>query len=287
MRLPQTLAPVQSEKPHVIKLPQPPPLRLPTPTTPILSTTKLSVTYSSRVKPVLTEVVIQISLCSRIGIIGENGSGKSSLLSAIFKIATPGDTMSSTTIPTDLMLAGDCHAHHGITIGVVSQHHIDTLSSVLALTPLLYLRQLLTNSTATTGLTSRSSDLDLRAHLGMFCLSGNSALQPIGSLSGGEKARLSIAIACLHHPHLLLLDEPSNHMDIETLDALCAACRKFSGAVIVVSHNQHVLSSLCNEIWMVENHRVQVRHIVSEEGEEMQDAVGEVLGEYIAAHMKA
>ena len=244
-------------------------------------------TYASRVKPVLTEVVIQISLCSRIGIIGSNGSGKSSLLSAIYKIVSPGNTASSISIPSDLVLSGDNHSHHGVTIGVVSQHHIDTLSSVLALTPLSYLRQLLTSATATTGLTNRSSDLDLRAHLGMFCLSGNSALQPIGSLSGGEKARLSIAIACLHHPHLLLLDEPSNHMDIETLDALCAACRKFHGAVIVVSHNQHVLSSLCNEIWMVENHKVHIRHIVTEESDEMQDAVGEVLGEYIAAHMKA
>jgi ATPase subunit of ABC transporter with duplicated ATPase domains len=96
--------------------------------------------------------------------------------------------------------------------------------------------------------------LELRAHLGAFGLSGNLALQPIGSLSGGQKTRLSFATVCLYKPHLLLLDEPTNHLSIEGIEALIKACNDFHGGVIVVSHNKYFLHEVCNEIISVGSH---------------------------------
>merc|ERR1711998_718066 len=87
-------------------------------------------------------------------------------------------------------------------------------------------------------------------------LGGKLAQQKIGTLSGGQKARLAFSAQVWFRPHLLLLDEPTNHLDIETLDALADALKSFQGAVVIVSHNQSFLSDVCTELWMVDNGKV-------------------------------
>merc|ERR1712232_993220 len=80
--------------------------------------------------------------------------------------------------------------------------------------------------------------------------------QKLGTLSGGQEARLAFASQVWHRPQLLLLDEPTNHLDVETLDSLGEALRSFVGAAVIVSHNQHFLTSVCNELWTVDSGRV-------------------------------
>jgi energy-coupling factor transporter ATP-binding protein EcfA2 len=152
---------------------------------------------------------------------------------------------------------------------MVHQNHIDALIPHFALNSVELLLHL-----STTGLsllacqerldthqTTRAesiSELDARAHLGKFGISGDLALQPIGSLSGGQKARLSLSCILLKRPHVLLFDEPSNHLSIGAIEALIVAMREFSGAIVVVSHNQHLLSLVCNEIFIVDNGRIDI-----------------------------
>lgn len=93
------------------------------------------------------------------------------------------------------------------------------------------------------------------AYLANFSL-GPQAKQKIGTLSGGQKARLAIATRVWYRPHLLLLDEPTNHLDMDSLDALVEALRVFKGAAVVVSHNQNFLKSVCNELWIVDDGKV-------------------------------
>merc|ERR1712193_265624 len=81
---------------------------------------------------------------------------------------------------------------------------------------------------------------------------GGIAKQKLGTLSGGQKARLAFAGQVWHRPHLLLLDEPTNHLDMETLDALADALKAFDGATVIVSHNQSFLTEVCNELWIVD-----------------------------------
>merc|ERR1712061_531213 len=95
------------------------------------------------------------------------------------------------------------------------------------------------------------SDVEERAQLGSFGLTGHVALQKISSLSGGQRTRLCFAQAACRQPHLLILDEPTNHIDMESVDALSEGVRKFAGAVVVVSHNQNFLSLFCEEMWVL------------------------------------
>jgi ATPase subunit of ABC transporter with duplicated ATPase domains len=127
------------------------------------------------------------------------------------------------------------------------------------------------SSSSTTEATALSSlyksDHDIRAHLGAFGLSGNLALQAIGSLSGGQKARLSFAIVCLSRPHLLFLDEPSNHLSLDSIESLITACRDFVGGIVLISHNRYLLSKITNELWCVNGNRVAVRKPLGEGSE--------------------
>ena len=84
---------------------------------------------------------------------------------------------------------------------------------------------------------------------------------PIGSLSGGQKARLAMAAAFSKNPHLIVLDEPTNHLDRDSIDALLVAVREFRGAVVMVSHNETFLAQCSNEMWIVQNGKVKVEHV--------------------------
>lgn len=100
---------------------------------------------------------------------------------------------------------------------------------------------------------SRTHTQALRQHLASFGLGGDKLpMQRIYTLSGGQKCRLCLAIAMYRKPHLLVLDEPTNHLDVETIDALVEAIKAFRGGVLVVSHDQHLLSAVCEDLWLVE-----------------------------------
>ena len=99
---------------------------------------------------------------------------------------------------------------------------------------------------------SNAHELRLRNALARFGLSGDTLPhQAVRTLSGGQKCRLCLAAAMHRRPHLLVLDEPTNHLDMETTDALIKAIQDFKGAVLVVSHDEHLLTSACNELWVV------------------------------------
>lgn len=222
-------------------------LRLPTPLSPLLTMEKCAISYTGREKAVLENVTLQLTLQSRVGIIGRNGKGKSTLMLALAYAETLGAVRNipghSAADEANLeMRNGKIWKHHNLRIGVVAQHQIDILSKHLYETPVSYISSLMTGT-----------EVEIRTHLGAFGLGGNVALQKIGSLSGGQKARLSFAAVCATKPHLLFLDEPSNHLSMEAIDCLITACQDFTGGIVVVSHNKYLLSHLCNELFVVSN----------------------------------
>lgn len=234
-------------------------LRLPAPNAPLLTLEKVSLSYQSPAasggasKALLEEVTLQLGLGSRVGILGRNGTGKSSLLAALananglgpVKAINTESNASSGNGKVLTVTGGQVWRHHQLRIGVVAQHQIDILSNFLFHTPITYMQHLLVGS----GLSY--NEQELRSHLGAFGLTGSLALQQVGSLSGGQKARLSFAAVCLLRPQLLFLDEPSNHLSMESIEALIKACQEFTGGLVVVSHNRYLLQQVCNELFFI------------------------------------
>lgn len=279
-------------------------LRLVTPTAPLLTLDKATLTYPVRddsTKPVLQQVTLQLNLRSRVGIVGRNGRGKSTLL----KILAGGEYGQQVVVPR-----GTAWRHHNLRVGVIAQHQIDLLAQCLEDTPVQYLRRVMEKSGGGTSLTSvfrantgggdaevdnnkESGDDDhqYRALLGSCGLGGSVALQPIGSLSGGQKARLSFAVAASQNPHILLLDEPSNHLSMEAIDALASACRDFQGGIVIVSHNKGLLQAVCDELFLLQaNGTVSVRKatVATPEDEEMKrDAFRALLDAAIEEQMRS
>ncbi|MCE8471143.1 ATP-binding cassette domain-containing protein, partial [Rhodovulum sulfidophilum] len=141
-------------------------------------------------------------------------------------------------------LSGRVTTANKLKIGYFAQHQVDELH--LDETPLEHLRR------------ERPDDAPakLRARLAGFGLGADQADTEVGRLSGGQKARLSLLLATLDAPHLLILDEPTNHLDIESREALSEALNDYSGAVILVSHDMHLLSMVADRLWLVEGGRV-------------------------------
>jgi len=147
---------------------------------------------------------------------------------------------------TPLPLRRSPHAR----IEYIAQHQVEQLD--LKSTPLDFL---LSNYRGDGGETWR---LKMRMHLAKFGLGGETLpLQRISTLSGGQKCRLCLAVAMYRRPHLLVLDEPTNHLDMETVDSLISAIKDFKGGLVVVSHDQHLLGSVCNELWVVGEGKVK------------------------------
>ena len=271
-------------------------LRLSSSDMPLITMDKVSLTYPDREKPVLENVTVQITLQSRVGIIGRNGRGKSTLLQALISGGSSGGSTPSTGTNTTTssssstaessssagivqIVKGYIWHHHQLKIGVVAQHQIDLLSLYLQETPISYMRHILqqqqqqqqygsdtsaaldtlNHSTDNTNTINVGDDQHIRALLGACGLSGKLALQPIGSLSGGQKARLSFAIVCAQRPHILCLDEPSNHLSMDAIDSLIQGCQDYMGGIVIISHNQYLLTQLCNELFIVDQGKVTVR----------------------------
>ena len=165
----------------------------------------------------------------RIGILGANGQGKSTFVKTIAGDLPP--------------LSGAIVAGKGLTIGYFAQQELDVLSPADG--PLMHLVRLARD----VGPAAREQEL--RDFLGSFRFTGEMVQQPVGTLSGGEKARLVLAMLVWQRPNLLLLDEPTNHLDLTTREALSMALNEFEGTVMLVSHDRALLREVCDEFWLV------------------------------------
>jgi ATP-binding cassette subfamily F protein 3 len=171
----------------------------------------------------------------RIGILGANGQGKSTLVKTIAHALPP--------------LAGTMTEGKGLVIGYFAQQELDVLQ--LDDGPLMHMVRLARD----VGPPGREQEL--RDFLGQFRFTGAMVNQAVGSLSGGEKARLVLAMLVWQRPNLLLLDEPTNHLDLTTREALSIALNEFEGTVMLVSHDRALLREVCDEFWLVSGGQVQ------------------------------
>ncbi|GJP45713.1 hypothetical protein CLOM_g5061 [Closterium sp. NIES-68] len=195
------------------------------PQAPIISFTDVSFGYPGG--PLLFKNLnFGIDLDSRLAIVGPNGIGKTTLLKLI----------SGELKPT----SGTAFRSPKVRMAVFAQHHVDGLE--LSKSPLLYMAH------SFPGVPEQK----LRSHLGSFGLGGNLALQPMYTLSGGQKSRVSFAKITFHKPHILLLDEPSNHLDIDAVEALIQGLALFQGGVLMVSHDEHLISGSVDQLWAVD-----------------------------------
>ncbi|MBK9027768.1 MAG: ATP-binding cassette domain-containing protein [Propionivibrio sp.] len=168
----------------------------------------------------------------RIGILGANGQGKSTLVKTIARVLAP--------------TSGSVTEGKGLSIGYFAQQELDVLRPLD--NPLEHMVRM-----AREGLPAGQSgrEQDLRTFLGTFNFSGDMVKQAVGTLSGGEKARLVLCMIVWQRPNLLLLDEPTNHLDLATREALSMALNEFEGTVMLVSHDRSLLRSVCDEFWLV------------------------------------
>ncbi|MGB0893689.1 MAG: ABC transporter ATP-binding protein [Parashewanella sp.] len=203
-----------------------PPEALPNP---LVSMDKVQVGYDD--KPILTSVKLNLVPGARIGLLGRNGAGKSTLIKLLSAQLKP--------------LSGSYQPNVGLKIGYFAQHQIEFLS--LDDTPLLHLQRLAPDA----------KELELRNFLGGFGFIGDMALAPVRPFSGGEKARLVLALLVWQRPNLLLLDEPTNHLDLDMRHALTMALQSFEGAMVIVSHDRHLLRLTCNDYYLVDDGKVQ------------------------------
>jgi len=172
----------------------------------------------------------------RIGILGANGQGKSTLVKTVARDLQP--------------LGGDVTEGKGLNIGYFAQQELDVLRP--ADTPLEHMIRLVKDLTAQGKIAGQATrEQDLRSFLGTFNFSGDMVKQAVGSMSGGEKARLVLCMIVWQRPNLLLLDEPTNHLDLATREALSMALNEFEGTVMLVSHDRALLRAVCDEFWMV------------------------------------
>eukprot|EP00172_Hildenbrandia_rubra_P004193 Plantae.Rhodophyta-Hildenbrandia_rubra.ctg8021.p1 GENE.Plantae.Rhodophyta-Hildenbrandia_rubra.ctg8021~~Plantae.Rhodophyta-Hildenbrandia_rubra.ctg8021.p1 ORF type:complete len:673 (-),score=106.99 Plantae.Rhodophyta-Hildenbrandia_rubra.ctg8021:1012-2907(-) len=177
-------------------------------------------------KPLYKNVDFGVDMESRCAIIGENGAGKSTMLRLLNK----------EILPTD----GWISAHPKLRIAKFSQHHVDMFD---------------TEKSALEHMRSEWPDVpqqEFRRVLGQFGLSGPLAIMPIKLLSGGQKSRVGFADLAYRNPHIMLLDEPTNHLDLETIESLAWSLNRFEGGVVLVSHDERLISLVCDELWVVQ-----------------------------------
>jgi ATP-binding cassette, subfamily F, member 3 len=148
------------------------------------------------------------------------------------------------------VIDGEITEGKGLNIGYFAQQELDVLRP--ADTPLDHMIALVRTLTAAGKIAGQATrEQDLRSFLGNFNFSGDMVKQAVGSMSGGEKARLVLCMIVWQRPNLLLLDEPTNHLDLATREALGMALNEFEGTVMLVSHDRALLRSVCDEFWMV------------------------------------
>ena len=221
----EQLAPAHFDSPFDFQFPAPE--KLPHP---LLSLERVSVGYSNSAT-VLQQVSLTLQPGARWGLLGPNGAGKSTLIKTLADLLKP--------------IAGERLEGLGLRIGYFAQHQLEQLRPDWH--PAQHLQQL--NPSA--------SEQTIRDFLGGFGFTGEQALAPVAPFSGGEKARLALAMLVWLRPNLLLLDEPTNHLDLEMRRALSVALQEYQGALVLVSHDRHLLRSSCDEFLLVHGGKVQ------------------------------
>jgi len=202
-----------------------PPTKLPQP---LMTLERQAVGYGS--KPLLDGINLTITPGSRIALLGRNGAGKSTLMKLLAGELTA--------------LSGKRLEARDLKIGYFAQHQLEQLD--MADSPLTHLRRF-GGATAT-----QATELDLRNFLGSFGFTGDRVFEAVGPFSGGEKARLVLALVSYQRPNLLLLDEPTNHLDLEMRQALAMALQDYEAAVVLVSHDRHLLRAVADELLLVD-----------------------------------
>ncbi len=196
---------------------------------PLLKLSKATLGYDSN--PILSKVNLTLEPGSRLGILGPNGAGKSTLIKSLAqKIA---------------LLQGECQSSPHLKSGYFAQHQLEHLD--INASALQHLARIAEKETETT----------LRTFLGSFGFHNDKVTETITNFSGGEKARLALALIVWQKPNLLLLDEPTNHLDIDMRHALAMALQSFEGAVILVSHDRHLIRCATEELCLVAEGKVQ------------------------------
>ena len=173
---------------------------------------------------------------SRIALLGRNGAGKSTMMKLLAGELTP--------------MSGKRTEARDLRIGYFAQHQLEQLS--VDESPLAHLKRLGGTTAA------RATEQELRSFLGKFGFSGDRVFEPVGPFSGGEKARLVLALVSYQRPNLLLLDEPTNHLDLEMRQALAVALQDFEAAVVLVSHDRHLLRAVADELLLVDQGKARV-----------------------------
>jgi ATP-binding cassette subfamily F protein 3 len=182
---------------------------------------------------ILRNVTRSVMAGQRIGVLGANGQGKSTLVKTITGALEP--------------LGGSMSVGKGLVIGYFAQQEMDLLHEDD--TPLQMMTRLVRKQVEAGG--SDAREQELRNFLGQFAFAGEMVHQRVGTLSGGERARLVLATIVWQRPNLLLLDEPTNHLDLTTREALSMALNEFDGSVMLVSHDRALLREVCDEFWLV------------------------------------
>ena len=213
----QTITPPEEARKQVFTFPEPEEL-----SPPIITMEGVSVGYDG--PPVLRKLSLRIDQDDRIALLGRNGEGKSTL---------------SKLLAGKLKASGSIECAESLKVGYFAQHQVDEL--FIEETPLQHIQRMRPNE----------GQPRLRARLAGFGLLADQAETRVGRLSGGQKARLSLLLATLDAPHLLILDEPTNHLDMESREALVEALTTYSGAVILVSHDMHLLGLVADRLWLV------------------------------------
>ncbi|SPT70555.1 ATP-binding cassette domain-containing protein [Anaerobiospirillum thomasii] len=176
---------------------------------------------------VLKDISLELFAGDRIGLLGKNGQGKSTFIKTLCSQLEP--------------LKGTVTLGRGIKIGYFAQHELESLNENE--TALWHIQRL----------DPKASERDIRSFLGSFAFSQEKALSPVKTMSGGEQARLALAVIAYQKPNLLLLDEPTNHLDLKTREALSVALSAYDGALVLVSHDRHLLEVIADKLWLIDN----------------------------------
>ncbi|VAW45784.1 Bis-ABC ATPase YheS [hydrothermal vent metagenome] len=225
----EEVAAVQATNPFTFKFS--PPQHQPDP---VLGLKQVGFSYGKL--SILKDVDLTLRAGDRIGLVGVNGSGKSTLIKLLV-----GDLMPEN---------GKVSISRGVKFGYFAQHQLESL--IYEKSPLQHLLML----------PEPPSDQEARNFLGSFGFSNEQCLDSIEYFSGGEKARLALAIIVYQKPNLIILDEPTNHLDMDTRDALDMALQDFDGALIIVTHDKHLLASIADQYWWV--HQGKVSHFMGD-----------------------